>query len=388
MHAGCGPWASYACSRNFFPGDSHSMAYPHLFQSYERGSLRLPHRVAMAPLTRNRAKGTVPGELNATYYAQRASAAILVTEGTHPSAVGQGYMDIAGLHDDEQQAGWAKVADAVHAAGEAKLVIQLMHAGRVAHPSFNGGETPVAPSAIKAAGQVVGPDGMVDFVAPRALGTDELASVRDEFVDASRRAVAAGADGVELHAANGYLLHQFLSSNTNRRTDGYGTDVAGRIRFVVETVEAVCEAIGEDRVAIRLSPGHSVQDIHEADPRETYESLLGAIAHRDLMYVHVMETEPFAGYSTLAQARELWPGTLMANAGFSEEFDLEEADRMVSDGRVDLVAYGRRFLANPDLPRRLHEGAELNQPDQATFYGGGARGYTDYPTLEELAQAA
>ena len=362
------------------------MPHQNLFESYERGSLRASHRIAMAPLTRNRAVGTVPGEVNATYYAQRASAAIIITEGTQPAAVGQGYIDTAGLHNDEQQAGWAKVAAAVHAAGDAKLVIQLMHSGRVAHPAFTGGETPVAPSPVKPAGQVFGPDGMVDFVTPREIPTDELPVVRDQFVDAARRAIAAGADGVELHAANGYLLHQFLSSNTNLRTDGYGTDITGRIRFVVETVHAVTEAIGAERVGIRLSPGHNFNDIAEADPRELYDALLRELARFDLMYVHVMETEPFAGYSTLEQARELWPGTLIANEGFTEEFDLEGAERLIAEGKADFLAYGRRFLANPDLPLRLQEGAELNQPDEDTFYGPiGARGYTDYPTLAELA---
>ena len=357
------------------------MAYPSLFQPYERGSLSLPHRVAMAPLTRNRATGTIPGDLNAEYYAQRASAAILVTEGTHPAAVGQGYSDIAGLHNDEQQAGWAKVAAAVADAGDAKLVIQLMHCGRVAHPVFTGPERPIAPSPLKAPGQVFTGTEKLDFVEPREIATDELAGVIEDFVSASRRAVAAGAAGVELHAANGYLLHQFLASNTNVRTDGYGGAVAGRIRFVVEVVDAVVQAIGAERVGLRLSPGHPVQGIDEADPRETYDALLRAIARHDLMYVHVMETEPHVGYSTLAQARELWPGTLMGNAGFTEEFDVAGADAMVADGRLDLVAFGRRFLANPDLPARLEQDAELNEPVSDTFYGGGAEGYTDYPTL-------
>jgi N-ethylmaleimide reductase len=225
----------------------------------------------------------------------------------------------------------------------------------------------------------------VDFVEPREIATDELATVREEYVDAARRAIAAGADGVELHAANGYLLHQFLSSNTNRRTDGYGTDVAGRIRFVVETIEAVTAAIGADRVGVRISPGHEFNGIEEADPRETYDALLRAIAGIDLMYLHVMETRPFAGYSTLEQARELFPGTLMANEGFTEEFDVEDADRFVAEGKIDLVAYGRRFLANPDLPQRLRLGAPLNEPNTVTFYGGGAEGYTDYPRLDEDA---
>lgn len=359
--------------------------YPNLFAPYDHGDLHLPHRVAMAPLTRNRAKGTIPGDLNAEYYAQRAGAAILVTEGTHPAAVGQGYVDIAGLHNDEQQAGWAKVAAAVHAAGDAKLVIQLMHCGRVAHPIFTDGEQPVAPSAITAPGELNTGDGTVDFVEPRAFTTEELPAVREQYVDAARRAIAAGADGVELHAANGYLLHQFLSSNTNQRTDGYGTDVAGRIRFVVETVDAVAAAIGAGRVGLRISPGHEFNGIDEADPRETYDALLRAIAHHDLMYLHVMETQPYAGYSTVAQARELFPGTLMVNAGFTEEFDVEGADALVGEGKADLVAYGRRFLANPDLPERLRTGAELNEPNPDTFYGGGAEGYTDYPTLDEVA---
>ncbi|MDP9378378.1 MAG: alkene reductase [Actinomycetota bacterium] len=364
------------------------MPYPHLFEPYSRGPLGLDHRVAMAPLTRNRAKNTIPGQLNANYYAQRASASILVSEGTQPSALGQGYIDTPGLHTDLQQAGWEKVARAVHASGNAKLVVQLMHCGRVAHPAFTGGQTPVAPSAIKAAGQVYAPEGMSDYVTPRAMRTEELQDVRDEYVEAARRAVAAGAYGVELHAANGYLLHQFLSSNTNQRTDGYGTDVAGRIRFVVETVDAVAAAIGPQRVGIRISPAHEFNDIHELDPRETYDALLQAISGHDLMYVHVMETQPFSGYSTVEQARSQWPGTLMVNAGFTEEFDFEGADRLVAEGRADLISYGRRFLANPDLPERLRSGAELNEPDPETFYGGDERGYTDYPSLDELDQRA
>ncbi|MBJ7329257.1 MAG: alkene reductase [Solirubrobacteraceae bacterium] len=355
-----------------------------MFTPYTHGSLTLPHRVAMAPLTRNRAKDTVPGELNAEYYAQRASAAILITEGTHPSADGQAYLDIAGLHSDEHQEGWAQVADAVAEAGDAKLVVQLMHGGRVAHPYYTDGETPIAPSAVRAEGEVFTPDGQAAYVTPRALETDELAGVRDQFVDAARRAVAAGAYGVELHAANGYLLHQFLSEKTNQRTDGYGTDVAGRIRFVVETVDAVVAAIGAERTAIRISPGHPVNDIEEAAPRETYAALLDELARHDLLYVHVLETTSLTGYSSVEQARELFPGTLMINGGFKREFGLQEADEMVRDGKADLVAIGRAFLANPDLPRRLQEGAPLNDPDKDTFYSGGEKGYTDYPALDPV----
>lgn len=360
------------------------MAYDALFEPYHHGDLELPNRLVLAPLTRNRAKGTVPGPLNAEYYAQRASAGILVTEGTQPSAIGQGYLDTPGLHTDEQQAGWAEVVQAVEAAGPAKVVIQLMHTGRVAHPYYNGDQQPVAPSAVRADGEVFTPEGPKAYVEPRPIETAELESVKQEFVDAARRAVAAGAYGVELHAANGYLLHQFLSENTNQRTDGYGTDVAGRTRFVIEVVEAVVAEIGARHTAIRLSPGHGFNDIKEEDPKATYEALLKALAPHDLLYVHVLDSSPYAGYDVLAQARELYPGTLMGNEGFSEEWGVSEAAERVADGRIDLVAYGRRFIANPDLPRRLREGAPLNEPDQATFYGGDAHGYTDYPTLDEV----
>ena len=319
---------------------------PHLFSPYEHGSLKLAHRVAMAPLTRNRAKGTIPGELNAEYYAQRADAAILITEGTHPAAVGQGYLDIAGLHDDAQQAGWQKVIEAVRAAGDAKFVIQLMHCGRVAHPVYTDGETPVAPSAVKPDGQVFTPDGMVDFVEPRAIGTEELAEVREQYVSAARRAIAAGADGVELHAANGYLLHQFLADNTNVRTDGYGTDVAGRIRFVVETVDAVVAEIGAQRTAIRLSPGHTFNDMAETSTRETYAALLTELARHDLMYVHVMETAPYAGYSTLEQARELFPGHPDGQRG------LHGGVRRGGRRRADRRRQGRPDRLRPALHRQ------------------------------------
>ncbi len=359
------------------------MPYDALFQPYTHGALTLPHRIALAPLTRNRAVGTVPGELNAEYYAQRASAAFVITEGTQPSADGQGYLDTPGLHTDAQQAGWAKVAEAVAAAGDGKLVVQLMHTGRVAH-SYYTGEQPLAPSAVTAEGSVFTPDGQQPYELPREIATAELETVKGYYVDAARRAVAAGAYGVELHAANGYLLHQFLADNTNTRTDGYGTDVAGRIRFVVEVVDAVAAAIGAERTGIRISPGHPFNDISESDPRATYDALLAELARYDLLYVHVLETQTYTGYSAVEQARAHFAGTIVANEGFSEEFDVDGAAALVESGTADVIAYGRRFIANPDLPRRLQEGAELNAPDQATFYQGGAKGYTDYPALEPV----
>ncbi|MBO9533374.1 MAG: alkene reductase [Solirubrobacteraceae bacterium] len=355
-----------------------------LFTPYEHGGLTLPNRIVLSPLTRNRAVGTVPNALMAEYYAQRASAAILIAEGTQPAAVGQGYLDTPGLHTDEQQAGWAKVVEAIEAAGPARFVIQVMHTGRVAHPSYTGGEQPVAPSVVQAPGEVFTPEGQRPYVEPRALGTDELETVKAQYVEAARRAVDAGAYGIELHAANGYLLHQFLSENTNQRTDGYGTDVAGRIRFVVEVVDAVVAEIGAGRTAIRLSPNHQVNGIEETDPKSTYAALYAELARHDLLYVHLLDSSKFAGYDVIAQARELYPGTLIANAGFSQEWDAAGAAERIEDGRIDLVAFGRPFLANPDLPRRLRENAPLNEPDRETFYGGGAEGYTDYPTLDAV----
>lgn len=360
------------------------MPHDALFQPYTHGDLTLPHRVALAPLTRNRAKDTIPGAINAKYYAQRASAAFVITEGTQPSADGQGYLDTAGLHNDEQQAGWAQVAEAVAAAGDGKLVVQLMHTGRVAH-SFYTGEQPLAPSAITADGSVFTPEGQQPYELPREIATDELPTVKGYYVDAARRAISAGAYGVELHAANGYLLHQFLSDNTNTRTDGYGTDVAGRVRFVVEVVEAVAAEIGAERTGIRISPGHPFNDIAESDPRATYDALLAELARHDLLYVHVLETQSYTGYSAVEQARAHFAGTIVANEGFAEEFDLDGAARLVEEGTADVIAYGRRFLANPDLPRRLREGAGLNEPDESTFYQGGAKGYTDYPALQPVA---
>jgi N-ethylmaleimide reductase len=363
------------------------MSYEHLLSPYAGDALQAPNRVVLAPLTRNRAKGTVPGPLNAEYYAQRAGGALVISEGTHPSAVGQGYIDIPGLHTDAQQEGWRLVADAVHAA-DGRLFIQIMHCGRIAHESLTGGLQPVAPSAVRAEAQTFTADGPTDVTQPRALQADELPGVVADYVQAAQRAVAAGADGVELHSANGYLLAQFLAENTNRRTDAYGGDVAGRIRFVVEVARAVAEAIGPERVGIRISPDNPFNDIHEEAPQETYAALIPALAELGLAYLHVIETAPDTGWSAVTQARELWPGTLIANAGFGEAFDLDQAEALVRDGGADLVAFGRMFLANPDLPARLQSGAaELNEADEATFYGGDARGYTDYPTLAEARAA-
>ncbi len=352
-----------------------------LFDPLTAGSLDLANRVVMAPLTRSRA-GTagVPTDLNVEYYRQRAGAGLIVTEGTQPSAVGQGYLDTPGLHSDDQTAGWRAIGEAVHGAG-GRIVVQLMHVGRVAHPDNKGGLETVAPSAVAAPDQMMTAGGMVDFPQPRALAHEELAGVVAEFVDAARRAIAAGLDGVELHSANGYLLHQFLSPVSNVRADGYGGSPAGRARFVVEVAQAVAEAIGAGHVGIRISPGTGAGGTAETDPADvaaTYGELVDGLAPIGLAYLHVLG-DPRSELTRDLRAR--FGGVFMANTGFAAVTSREEAASLVESGVTDLVSVGRLFIANPDLVTRWERGAELNEPDPATFYGGGAQGYTDYPTL-------
>lgn len=374
------------------------MPYPHLLAPYERGDLQLPHRVAMAPMTRNRAgESLVPNERNATYYAQRADAAIIITEATIVAPNAQGYHEIPGMYNDRQQAGWARVIDAVHAAGSAKFVVQLFHCGRVAHPVFTS-ETPLAPSAVRAMNQLHTLDGELDYVMPREMTVQDIKDVQLQFVAAAYRAVQAGADGVELHGAAGYIIQQFLSQNANVRTDQYGGSIENRIRFVVELVDAVADAIGDRRTALRLSPGMPFNTIDEGDSPALYEALLAALAHRDLLYLHVMEV-PGIGFDSVGLARRLWPGTLgvnpasaitgfIAHDGTGESLtDREEmamVDERVADGQFDFAIWGRRFLANPDLVARMRSDADLNVPDMETFYTTGPEGYIDYPVLNAV----
>jgi N-ethylmaleimide reductase len=319
-----------------------------LFSPYQLGDLTLANRLVMAPMTRNRAgAGESPNELAAEYYAQRATTGFIITEGTQPSAVAQGYPRTPGLHTDDQVAGWRLVADAVHARG-GRIIAQLMHAGRISHRAITG-QQPVAPSAVAPAGEVFTDVGMLAYQAPRELETAELAGVIGEYVDAARRAVEAGLDGVELHAANGYLLQQFLAGGSNTRTDGYGG-----------------------------SPGGSFNDISEIETEATYAALLEGLNPLGLLYLHVLEG-PETDFHE--QLRKQWQGTFIFNTGFTGRSDLATAREAVESGATDLFCIGRDFLANPDLVERLRAGAELNEPDQATFYGGGAKGYTDYPAL-------
>ncbi len=348
-----------------------------LFAPYQLGRLELANRFVMAPLTRNRAgAGEAPTELAAAYYGQRATAGLIISEGTQPSAVGQGYPHTPGLHTDEQVAGWRLVADAVHTGG-GKIVAQLMHTGRIGHLAITGLQ-PVAPSAIAAAGEVYTEQGMKAFETPRALATDELPGVVAEFVDAAQRAVQAGLDGIELHAANGYLLQQFLSDNSNTRTDSYGGSPENRARFVIEVATAVASAIGADKVGIRISPAGTFNDISETETEATYTALLDGLEPLGLLYLHVLEGSDTDFH---VQLRKQWTGSFIFNTGFAGPSDLATAQASVDSGETDLFCIGRGFLANPDLVERLRTGAALNEPDGDTFYAGGAKGYTDYPFL-------
>ncbi|HEY0187550.1 MAG TPA: alkene reductase [Cellulomonas sp.] len=351
------------------------------FEPYDLSGTTLRNRIVMSPMTRSRAYG--PGasatDLMATYYAQRASAGLIVTEGTQPSVVGQGYPDTPGLHSPEQVEAWRKVTDAVHAQG-GTIFAQLMHTGRVGDPDLLPGDMiPVGPSAVTPAGQIYTHSGMKPHVRPHALTGEEIAATVADFADAARNAVAAGFDGVEIHGANGYLVHQFLATNANQRTDAWGGSVSGRTRFAVEVARAVADAIGAPRTGIRLSPGTTLGDIHEADLEQTYGSLVEQLAPLSLAYLHLMEA-PEQRDLTL-RLRERWPGTVVLNPFTGGEPTGPEALALIEDGTADLISFGALFIANPDLPERLRRGGPFTPPDRTTSFGGDHRGYTDYPTL-------
>jgi 2,4-dienoyl-CoA reductase-like NADH-dependent reductase (Old Yellow Enzyme family) len=352
-----------------------------LFEPLTVNSWQLPNRLVMAPLTRNRARGTVPGDLAVDYYSQRAGAGLIITEGSQPSARGQGYLDTPGFHSPEQLAGWRRVADAVHDEG-GRIVAQLMHAGRVSHPDNTGGQEIVAPSALAAPDAMFTATGMQPYPVPRALETSEVADVVQEFVDAARGAVEAGHDGVEVHAANGYLIHQFLAPGSNQRTDEYGGSPENRVRLALEVTRAVVDAIGADRVGIRISPAHNIQGATEedaADVEATYTELVQGLAPLGLAYLSIL-ADPRLDLTQ--RLRKEFGGVVIANDGFGEITTREKAQAILDEDLADAVAVGRLFLANPDLPTRWQTGAALNEPNPDTFYGGGAEGYTDYPSLD------
>ncbi|MFE9680627.1 alkene reductase [Streptomyces sp. NPDC006285] len=354
-----------------------------LFQSHQLGALTLPNRVVMAPMSRVRA---APGGLAtpsmATYYAQRATAGLIVSEGVQPSLIGQSNPGTPGLHTEEQQASWRPVTEAVHANG-GRIFAQLMHGGRVSHPDTTGFQ-PVGPSAVPAVGEVFTPTGPQPTPVPRALETAEVPEHARSYAEAARRAVDAGFDGVELHGANGYLISQFLSTNANLRTDRYGGSVAHRIRFAVEAVSATVEAVGAARTGIRLSPGGTFWGVRETDVTELYTALLGELARLEVAYVHLEAT---ADEEVLVALRRAWPGTLVMNPVLPmgpKQTGRSEADHWLGLG-ADLISFGRAFIANPDLVERLRTGAPLAPVDEATYYQGGDAGYLTYPALQYSA---
>jgi N-ethylmaleimide reductase len=353
-----------------------------LFAPVSLGDLQLANRVVMAPLTRLRCgDAAVPGELVTDYYAQRASVGLIITEGTFPNPESRAYPGQPGIVTDEQVEGWRRVADAVHARG-GRIVMQLMHGGRVSHPEINGAGRIVAPSAIAIDGEVRTPSGKHPFPVPHALTTEEVRATLADFVAAAERAVAAGLDGVEIHSANGYLLHEFLSPVSNQRTDGYGGSPENRARFVVEVATAVAAAIGAGKVGIRISPEHNIQDVLEtdaADVRATYDALVDGLRPLGLAYLSVLHREP--GGELVQDLRRRFGGPLIANSGFSSPTTRDEAVQLISDAHAEAVAVGRLVIANPDLVERWSGEHPENVPNPATFYAAGAEGYTDYPAL-------
>lgn len=351
-----------------------------LFTAHRLGELTLPNRVVMAPMTRVRAAaGGLATPSMATYYAQRATAGLIVTEGVQPSLVGQSNPGTPGLHTDEQTASWRQVTEAVHTNG-GRIFAQVMHAGRVSHPDTTG-TAPVGPSAVPAAGDVFTPSGPQPAPIPRALETHEVPEHATAYAEAARRAVDAGFDGVELHGANGYLISQFLATNANLRTDRYGGSVPNRIRFAVEAVSATADAVGAAKTGIRLSPGAAIWGVQETDVLYLYTALLTELARLDLAYVHLEAT---TDDPTLLALRRAWPGTLIVNPSVPmapEHTDRTAADRWLGRG-ADLISFGRAYLANPDLVERLRTGAPLTAHDESTYYQGGDEGYLTYPTYQ------
>jgi N-ethylmaleimide reductase len=358
---------------------------PNLFTPVRIGAVELKNRIVMAPMTRNRAgEGLAPTEMNATYYAQRASAGLIVTEATQVSPRGIGYPSTPGIYTDEQVAGWKHVTDAVHERG-GKIFLQLWHVGRISHPSLQpNGELPVAPSAVAPEGNVMTYEGPKPFVTPRALATAEIPGIITEFANGALLAKRAGFDGVEIHAANGYLIDQFLQDNTNLRTDAYGGSVENRTRFLLEVTEAVVSVWGADRVGVRLSPRGTFNTMGDSNRKATFTYAVSQLDRFGLAYLHLVEPVGGAmagglvdGERLSPRLRGLFAGPVIANGGYEKA----SAEAALENGEADLIAFGVPFISNPDLTERLAVGAPLAEPDRATFYGGGAQGYVDYPAL-------
>lgn len=354
-----------------------------LFSPMQLGSLSLANRIVMAPLTRSRArKGDVQGIMNAEYYEQRASAGLIISEATQISQQGKGYAFTPGIYTEEQTVGWKLTTDAVHQKGGV-IFAQLWHVGRISHPSLQlDNQLPVAPSAIQPAGKAYTETGFQDFVTPRALELNELPGIIEQYVHAAQCAKKAGFDGIEIHAANGYLLEQFLSDKTNKRTDNYGGSIENRARLLLEVVEALTAVWPSDRVGIRLSPVSHANDIDDSTPMETFSYVVKQLNRFVLSYIHCVEGETIGPRSipdnfSFAALRELYKGIYIANNGY----DLPLALKARADNLADLICFGRPFIANPDLVERLKVGADLVNAPRETWYGNGAKGYTDWPVL-------
>ncbi|MDB5643911.1 MAG: alkene reductase [Hyphomicrobiales bacterium] len=351
-----------------------------LFSPFRMGSLDLPNRIVMAPLTRNRAtpEALAPRALNVEYYRQRASAGLIITEATQISQQGQGYILTPGIYTDEQVAGWRHVTDAVHEAG-GRIALQLWHVGRISHVSLQpGGAAPVAPSAIQAKTKTYLAHGFDDVSMPRALELDEIAGVVRDYATAAANAKRAGFDAVEIHGANGYLIDQFLRDNSNHRTDAYGGSIENRARFAIEVVKAVLESWEPGRVGIRISPVGASNDISDSNPQPLFDYVAEQMSALKLAFLHVNEgAAPNGPAFDFGSLRRRFSGAYMANYDYTRE----RAAEAIGAGRADLVAFGKLFIANPDLVARFKANAALNEPDQKTFYGGDERGYTDYPAL-------
>jgi N-ethylmaleimide reductase len=349
-----------------------------LFSTTRIGRYTLRNRLVMAPMTRSRSDNAtgVVSDMAAPYYGQRADAGLIISEGTYPAPMGKGYVRTPGIHSESQIEAWKRVTDAVHAKG-GLIFLQLMHSGRISHPSLlPGGATPVAPSAIQPAGTVFTATGPQELVRPRALETGEVAGIVEEYRLATRYALMAGFDGVELHAASGYLPEQFLSSGTNQRTDAYGGSLANRARFILEVLSAMSQEAGSDRVGIKIAPEMGFNDISDASPQETYHYLVQKLNSLKLAYLHVAKTGSKFDYRALL--RPLFDGPFLSGGGLTNE----TAQALIEQGHADAAVFGSLYLANPDLPQRFLADAPSNTPDRDTFFSPGPSGYIDYPTLE------
>ncbi len=368
------------------------MTEARLFQPGRIGSIDIANRVVMAPLTRSRADeaaGDLPGsDIHVEYYRQRSGAGLIISEGTQVSPQGKGYMATPGIYSDAQVEGWKRVTAAVHQAGS-KILAQIWHVGRITHPAMTGGLPPLAPSAIAPRGVVAYThQGKVDIPVPQAMNQQQISAVVNEFRRAAANALRAGFDGVEIHGANGYLIDQFLRDGANQRDDAYGGSVAGRCKLALEIVDAVVAEIGASRVGIRLSPLTPFNDLADSDPQRTFEHLVAELDRRGIAFVHFIEgatggARDLPGFD-YAKARKSFRGAYIANNGYDRAMALDA----VESGRVDAVAFGRPFIANPDLVQRLRLNAALSAPDPSTFYTPGPVGYVDYPTLDAQAQTA